>query len=543
MPLFIGLPLMAEAFAVEYPQEFSVSNKQGIKAVGRRHHYPQHFSVTANAAIVVAGVARRYPSDFAVTAPASITATGPGQQYPANFVVSASPGISAAGSSREYPSNFKVSASEGISVAGFNTAYPSEFNVSAPLGIQATGTRLAYHQKFTTNSSRALIATGSTPRHPEIFSVSAPQPIKAIAMAGSSPQLRSAHITLAEQRFTAAAPLLLLGQRGRPAADISSGITVPAPVANTRAASMKFTAGRLMLRGQHGKPIADGAVGRLGEILSQPSVAPVGNLLFQAPLSLQLLGQRGRPETVIDLKHFDRGSNASAGPALGNSVFIASYPLLLRGPLPGTVRSPIHNFDAKQAVQLVFQPLVSLVQVDTLLLDGRAVRPFDADQVVADIEQRSQEVRDGANANGDNNTGGGGFTAQALPLSGPLPISSTDGQINLDYNPAQGMRGLRLFNEDSTSPMPIRRVLTTAGVSQGAVNVTVDDDYFSVHSRRPASDVLSTPGAQVLVVRDFTDNNYLQIEISIGDSNSFGDHQVTDLRGYFCGAEPQDCPL
>lgn len=522
MPLFIGLPLMVEAFAVEYPQEFSVSNKQGIKAVGRRHHYPQHVFVTA---------------------PARITATGLRQQYPANFVVSASPGISAAGSPREYPSNFKVSASEGISVAGFNTAYPSEFNVSAPRGIQATGTRLTYPQNFTTSSSRALSATGSTPRHPEIFSVSAPQPIKAIAMAGLSPQLGSAHIALAGQRFTAAAPMLLLGQRGRPAAEISSGITVPAPVANTRAASMKFITGRLVLRGQHGKPIADGAVGRLGEILPQPSVAPVENLLFQAPSSLQLLGQRGRPETAIDLKHFDRGSAASAGPAPVNSVFIASSPLLLRGPLPGTVWSRIHNFDAKQAVQLVFQPLVSLVQVDTLLLDGRAVHPFDADQVVADIEQRSQEVRDGANANGDNNTGGGGFTAQALPLSGPLPISSTDGQINLDYNPAQGMRGLRLFNEDSTSPMPIRRVLTTAGLSQGAVNVTVDNDYFSVHSRRPASDVVSTPGTQVLVVLDFTDNNYLQIEISIGDSNSFGDHQVTDLRGYFCGAEPQDCPL
>ena len=105
------------------------------------------------------------------------------------------------------------------------------------------------------------------------------------------------------------------------------------------------------------------------------------------------------------------------------------------------------------------------------------------------------------------------------------------------------MRSLRVFNEDSTSPMPIRRVLTTSGVSAGAVQINIDDDYFAVHSRVPASDVISAPGGQTIIVRDYTDNSYLQIQITVGSANFFGDHTVENIVGWYCGADPADCPL
>ena len=91
--------------------------------------------------------------------------------------------------------------------------------------------------------------------------------------------------------------------------------------------------------------------------------------------------------------------------------------------------------------------------------------------------------------------------------------------------------------------MPVRRILTTNGVSQGAVQITVDEDYFSAVSRSNGSDVLSTPGTQILVVQDYADSSYLQIRIEIGPTNFFGDHEVTDIEGYYCGADQNDCPL
>ena len=211
------------------------------------------------------------------------------------------------------------------------------------------------------------------------------------------------------------------------------------------------------------------------------------------------------------------------------------------------------NRQAPTTTRLDFIPLVSLVQVTPLDYRGNLVQPFEPDTVVSQIDERIAERRDavtnGTSSGGDRggNTGGGnsggGFMAESLAVNGSLPISSTDGQINLDYQPSSGMRSLRVFNEDSTSPMPIRRVLTTSGVSAGAVQINIDDDYFAVHSRVPASDVISAPGGQTIIVRDYTDNSYLQIQITVGSANFFGDHTVENIVGWYCGADPADCPL
>lgn len=222
----------------------------------------------------------------------------------------------------------------------------------------------------------------------------------------------------------------------------------------------------------------------------------------------------------------------------------------------GTRQSSNHRPLTGTTNSIHFVPLVSLLQVTPLPFQGELLDPFNADTVVTAIDARIAQRRErllGGSGSGDDSSGGGGddggdgdggsFVAESLPVSGPLPISSTAGRINLDYQPNPAARGLRLFNEVSTSDVPIRRILTTDGVSAGAVQINVDNDFFSVHQRTPASDVITAPGTQILIVRDFADSSYVQIEISVGPANFFGDHEVQNVSGWYCGFDPEDCPL